>query len=113
MLPKRRTPGEHVHSILTPARQRDAPGADDADAWRWKERCVPMQTLPDPDATSPAPAADLLPLADPRRPRRPLIATLSAPWARVLTTTLLVLAALASIISRTLPRRLADLSAHL
>src|SRR5258708_29040283 len=113
MLPKRRTPGEHVHSILTPARQRDAPGADGGDAWRWKERCVPMQTMPDPDAPSPAPAADLLPLADPRRPRRPLIATLRAPWARVLTTTLIVLAALAYIFGRTLPGGLGDLSAHL
>ena len=72
-----------------------------------------MQTMPDPDAPSPAPAADLLPLADPRRPRRPLIATLRAPWARVLTTTLIVFAALAYIFGRTLPGGLGDLSAHL
>ena len=53
-----------------------------------------MQTFPDPDAPAPAPPTDLLPSADPRRSRRLLIATLRAPWARVLTTTLIVLAAL-------------------
>src|SRR5260221_2270103 len=106
MLPKRRMPGEYAHSMMTPARQGDAPGADNAEAWRWTERCLPMQTFPDPDAPAPAPPTDLLPSADPRRSRRLLIATLRAPWARVLTTTLIVLAALAYIFGRTLPSRL-------
>jgi hypothetical protein len=72
-----------------------------------------MQTFPDPDAPSPVPPADLPPDAGSRRPRRPLIATLRAPWARVLTTTLIVLAALAYILGRTIPGGLGDLSAHL
>jgi len=72
-----------------------------------------MQMFPDPDAPSPVPPAGLLSETDPRRQRRPLIATLRAPWARVLTTTLIVLAALAYIFGRTLPGGLGDLSAHL
>jgi hypothetical protein len=72
-----------------------------------------MQTFPDPDTQSPAPPADLLANTDPQRPLRPLIAALRAPWARVLTTSLIVVAALAYIFGRTLPGGLGDLSAHL
>jgi hypothetical protein len=72
-----------------------------------------MDTLPDPDIAPPVPLADDQPAADRPRLRRPFGATLRAPWARVLTTTLLVLLALAYILGRTLPGGLGGVAARL
>jgi hypothetical protein len=67
-----------------------------------------MDTYPDPGGSRQDPPADERPAAD-QQTRRSLGATLRAPWARVLVTSLVVLAALAFVFDRALPGGLGSL----